>query len=181
MSCWGSNYYGELGNGTLTSSTAPVGVTSLSNATASAFGVGNQSCAVRQNGTVACWGDNSYGQLGNGTNTNASTFVSVSNIVDATALGVGTSHSCALRSGGSVVCWGYNGYGQLGNGTTSASTVPVSVANVTTASAITGGGSHTCAVRSNGTVACWGYNGYGQLGNASTTASTTAVDVVGLN
>jgi alpha-tubulin suppressor-like RCC1 family protein len=180
MSCWGSNYYGELGNASTVSTTAPVAVTSLTSVTATAFGLGNHSCAVRQNGNVACWGDNYYGQLGNGSTTAASTFVTVSNIVDATALALGAYHSCALRSGGGVVCWGTGSSGELGNGATSMSTVPVTVANVS-ANAITGGGSHTCALRSNGTVTCWGYNGYGQLGNGTLTAASTAVDVVGLN
>lgn len=181
MSCWGGNYYGQLGNGLTTSTTAPVAVLGLANATATAWGQGNHNCAIRQGGTVACWGSNSYGQLGNGTTTSATTFVTVGGLVDATALALGMSHSCALRQGGSVSCWGDNYYGELGNGTTTASTSPTAVSNLASVSAVSAGSDHTCAMRSNGTVVCWGANGYGQLGNASTTSSLIPVEVAGLN
>lgn len=73
------------------------------------------SSAVFSGGSVKCWGNNSYGQLGNGTVATATTPVSVTGLATATAVANGRLHTCALLTGGTVTCWGYNGYGQLGN------------------------------------------------------------------
>jgi alpha-tubulin suppressor-like RCC1 family protein len=181
VSCWGAGVYGQLGNGTTTSATTPVGVTSLTNATLGAFGQGQHECVIQKGGGIACWGANSYGQLGNGTTTDASTFVTVSNVTDAVSLGLGYAHSCAVRQGGAVVCWGNNASGQLGNGTTTSSSLPIATSNLSSVQSISAGSSFTCAIRSNGTVACWGTNGYGQLGNGTSTSSLVPVDVIGLN
>jgi len=142
---------------------------------------GNHSCALLVSGAVQCWGNNSEGQLGNGTTTASTTPVPVSGISTATAVAVGTSHSCAVLAGGSVQCWGDNRFGQLGNGTTTSSTTPITVSGISTATVVEMGSSHSCALLASGAMQCWGSNGWGQLGNGTTTASTTPVTVRGIS
>ncbi len=132
--CWGYNGSGQLGNGTKIDSSTAVTVSGLSGATsiAAAFsnnGTDGDTCAVLAGGTVQCWGDNSYGQLGNGTTTtpDAGTTALVSGLSSATAVIAGEGYACALLSNHSVQCWGNNGNGELGNGTTTNSLTPVPV------------------------------------------------------
>ncbi|MEM5880180.1 MAG: hypothetical protein QXQ16_02740, partial [Candidatus Aenigmatarchaeota archaeon] len=81
------------------------------------------------NGSIACWGDNMYGQLGDGTTTSKSTPVLVQGIDNAVSVAAGEAHTCALLSNGSIACWGRNGRGQLGDGTTTDRYTPVLVLN----------------------------------------------------
>ena len=132
-------------------------------------------------GSAWAWGDNGFGQLGNGTTTNSSTPIAVSlpGGTTVTAIAGGGYHSLALTSSGQVLAWGYNGYGQLGNGTTTNSSTPVAVSlpSGTTVTAIAGGRFHSLALTSTGQVLAWGYNGNGQLGNGTTTSSNIPVAV----
>ena len=186
--CWGKNQYGQLGNGTTTSPTTPVAVTmsgalagkTVTNITAG----GRHTCAVLSDGTAACWGNNWYGQLGNGTTAiDPTTPVAVTSgaLTNKTVTNItaGSSHTCAVTSDGTAACWGYNYSGQLGNGTTTNSTTPVAVTSGAltnkTVTDITAGLHNTCAVTSDGTVACWGNNGSGQLGDNTGVRSKTPV------
>jgi len=175
VQCWGSNSKGQLGNGTNTDSNIPVGVSRITTATAIAAAGDGQTCAVLSDGTVNCWGDNGYGELGNGTFTGSNIPVPVNGISTATEIAMGSSLTCALLSDGTVKCWGYNFYGELGNGTTTNSNSPVGVIGISSPIALAGGAYHTCAVLSGGTVYCWGDNSNGQLGNGTNTDSTTPV------
>ena len=156
VACWGWNYYGQLGNGTTTTeSVVPVPVSNLNDATAIAAG-GSHTCALKADHTVACWGSNQNGQLGNGTTTESNVPVSVSNLDDAIAISVDLRHTCALKADHTVACWGYNDHGQLGIGSTVDWDVPVTVSNLDDATAITTGGYYTCALKADHTVVCWG-------------------------
>jgi uncharacterized repeat protein (TIGR02059 family) len=186
VQCWGENNYGQLGDGTTTQRTAPVGVSGLSSGVEAVATGGNHSCALLTDGGVKCWGFNGKGQLGNGNFTNQSSPVDVVGLsANVTALTAGQSHSCALVSGGTVQCWGWNGNGQLGTGTTSDSLTPADVNGLPPSGesvvAITADIYHTCALVSNGSAHCWGRNIYGILGDGTTTQRTSPVAVSGLS
>jgi alpha-tubulin suppressor-like RCC1 family protein len=186
--CWGSNRSGELGSEVSPGSTSPVTVTGGGGSfTARDIAAGrNHTCAVRANGTVACWGSNSSGQIGDGTiGGNRLSPFTIPNLSNVVGIAAGEAHTCALRADGTAKCWGANGNGQLGVGNTlGPSGIPVTVSGLSKAVAIaaggTLGGSHTCALIADGTVQCWGANGSGQLGTGNTTQSSIPVTVSGL-
>jgi alpha-tubulin suppressor-like RCC1 family protein len=107
-------------------------------------------------GTPWAWGLNDFGQLGDGTTTDSSVPVQVSNLTGVVAVATGGVHSLALDSNGDVWAWGANFVGQLGDGTTTNSSVPVQVVNLTGSVAVAGGGNHSLALDSNGNVWAWG-------------------------
>jgi alpha-tubulin suppressor-like RCC1 family protein len=190
--CWGDNSYGELGTGTFVpsqvrggpptdSSSVPVAVTGISTAVGVSASRGYHTCAVLQNGTVRCWGDNGNGQLGDGSSTTSATPVTTAGITTATAVAAGDFHSCALLQDGTVDCWGLNYSGQLGDGSMNSSYTPVRVSGISTAVAVSTGVIHSCAVLQGGTVRCWGNNGSGELGDGTTTDSCIPVTARGIS
>jgi len=140
-----------------------------------ALGGANPAIAATPSGGVYAWGDNSNGQLGNGTTTNSSTPVVITlapAVTAATAVAAGQDHSLAVGSDGKVYAWGANNHDQLGDGTTTQRLTPVLVNPPTglTATAIAAGGFHSLAIGSDGNAYAWGSNLYGQLGNGTTAA-----------
>jgi len=191
---WGYNFYGQLGNNTTTNSSVPVAVTTVGTPLAGksvvAISAGtSHSLALSSDGSLAAWGYNTYGQLGN--NSTAQNNVPVAVTTTGTPLAgktvvsaaAGGYHNIALCSDGTLITWGENNFGQLGNNTTTNSLVPVAVTTAGTALAgktviaVTAGQYHSMALCSDGTIATWGYNLYGQLGNNSTTNSSVPVAV----
>jgi alpha-tubulin suppressor-like RCC1 family protein len=141
---------------------------------------GEHSCVLLVSGAVHCWGQNTRGQLGNGTTVASPAPVRAGSLSDAVEIAAGFEHSCARRTGGQVMCWGGNASGQLGDGSTTQRTAPVAVSGLADASQIATGHDHSCALRTGGTVACWGANGSGQLGDGTTLPRSTPVAVTGL-
>jgi alpha-tubulin suppressor-like RCC1 family protein len=183
VKCWGDRRSGQLGDGTggvySGSSSVPVPVSGITGATQVAAGR-YHSCAIVTGGAVKCWGGNSYGQLGAGSNADSKVPVDVSGITGATQISTGDSHSCLLGAGGAVKCWGNNSFGQLGDGSSSNSNVPVPVSGITGATQVAAGSSHSCALVAGGAVKCWGNNSQGKLGDGSTSNSSVPVPVSGI-
>lgn len=180
--CWGWNEDGQLGNGSTRTprQRSPVAIAGLEGATLLRAGYAH-SCALRSDGTVHCWGQNTHGQLGDGTTLARLAPVPVAGLVDATTLAMGANHGCALVAGGRVWCWGGNAAGQLGDGTTEARASPVEVAGVTDAVAVVAGAEHTCALVAEGGARCWGDNSAGQLGDGTVVSRPWAVPVLGVD
>ncbi len=181
VKCWGYNNYGELGYGDTASRDTPGPDVDLGGAATKIISGTYHTCALLSTGSVKCWGDNSYGQLGYGDTTQRTSPESDIDLGGtATQITVGDSHTCALLSSGNVKCWGYNGYGQLGYGnTTNRNTPGADIALGAATIQLTAGANHTCSILSTGNVKCWGYNGYGQLGYGNTTnRNTPGLDLV---
>ena len=135
---------------------------------------------VKSDETVWAWGENGYGQLGNGTNINSLTPVPVLGLTGVTAVAAGVYNGYALSAGG-VWAWGAGNNGQLGNGMNLNSNVPVPVLGLNTGvTAIASRQASGYALKTDGTVWAWGLNQYGALGNGSTVNSNLPVPVIGL-
>jgi alpha-tubulin suppressor-like RCC1 family protein len=184
--CWGSNTYGQLGDGTTTGRTIPSLIPGISGTTDVTVGF-RHSCALKSDGTVSCWGFNSYGQLGNGTTVNRPNPTAVTGLTDVASIVAGDDHTCALKNNGTARCWGRGVEGQLGYGDVTNIPAPVYVLNSDGAtalnglSALTAGYAHTCGLKNDGTTKCWGNNAYGQLGDGTYTTRLLATTVTGLS
>jgi alpha-tubulin suppressor-like RCC1 family protein len=167
--CWGSDGFGQIGNGATTGNqVSPVQESSGSTLWSQVSAFSNHTCAVRSNGTLWCWGSDSSGQIGNGA-TSSNQVSPVQESTSATnwaSVSTGDSHTCAVKTNGTLWCWGSDSGGQLGNGQTSG-TQESPVQEATGATdwdfAISGYQS-TCAVKTNGSLWCWGSNALGELG-----------------
>jgi alpha-tubulin suppressor-like RCC1 family protein len=135
--------------------------------------------ALKADGTVETWGDNTYGQLGAGASTTGR-LIPVKLFTGAVAVAAGNSHSTAIKADHTVWTWGDNSYGQLGDGTTTSRSSPKQVKGLTDVIAVAAGVEHTVALKSDGTVWVWGSNPDGELGNGTTTNSYTPIMVPGL-
>ncbi len=192
VSAWGRNIYGQLGDGTQTSSLIPVQVHGpdnvgfLTNIIALTAGSEGHSMALKDNGTVWTWGNNEYGQLGDGTTTNRNTPAQVSGLSGIVAISGGYYCSFALKNDGTLWAWGANWFGMLGDGTTTDRLSPVQVHGpnntgfLTGVAAILDGGIyHTLAVKTDGTIWAWGSNASGKLGDGTTTDRLSPIQVHG--
>ncbi len=201
--CWGCDLAGQLGDGrsaallgldapdlvSRLSVTEPVPVAGLPAATQLALGTAGtcnaHSCALTLDGEVYCWGENRWGQLGDGSAPPAQlpcvrpTPARVPGLSQIRQLAAGGGHTCALRADGRVFCWGSNDAGQLGDGTTLQRRSPVEVQGLTGVEALALGGQHSCAL-AHGAASCWGANDDGQLGTGDQRPRTAPARVEGL-
>lgn len=182
LRCWGENLHGEVGDGTKSPRTTPVLLGDLGTSVIDvAFG-GDHACALLRGGTVRCWGDNSRGQLGDGTRDERTRPTPVMGLTGVTRIFAGERHSCALRGGGEVWCWGDNMDGQIGPPATDVfRTAPARVDGLSNVTELAAGGSHTCALVSGGQVQCWGFNSDGQLGDGTNIGRPQPMPVSGLS
>jgi len=143
---------------------------------------GNHTCAIPPAGPATCWGENTKGQLGDGTTTDRPVAGAVGTADPLVQISAGSSrHSCGLTATGRAVCWGQNTRGTIGDGTTADRPSPVDVVGLTgPVRTILAGGSHTCALLEDGSVTCWGRNDFAQLGNGTLADSPVPGAVVGL-
>jgi alpha-tubulin suppressor-like RCC1 family protein len=191
--CWGDNRSGQLGGAKKKLVRAPALVESLGNDVARlALGESaDHTCAVSNNGALWCWGENSDGQIGDGSQANRKKPVQVETTASGESLGevtdacTGALHTCAQTTDGSVWCWGSNEFGQLGNATQKDERRPVRVAidGAVAQGSLSCGANHTCAIANDGSLQCWGDNAYSQLGNGAGTldAGSSPKTVTGLN
>ncbi|MCB1388093.1 MAG: hypothetical protein KDK12_02915 [Rhodobacteraceae bacterium] len=183
--CWGYNGFGALGSGGFDGSNIPQRVAGLPRNLRDIAAGDLHACAIDQAGAAYCWGENSFGQVGDGSVGGIRPWPSmVDGIGDVSLTGIagGGSHTCALSDSGMVYCWGNNSLGQLGNGTTESSAAPVMVQGLPDPVAdavvgLTAGYDFNCALTSQGAAYCWGDNTHGQLGDGTNTASSVAVRV----
>lgn len=180
--CWGSNSSGQLGTGNTQDHAFPVRAGSFSGAQSVACG-DYHTCALSNNpARIRCWGENSDGQLGNGTSINSSTPVSVTFSVPAGEYPVhvtaGGFSTCAVLNTGTAWCWGNNGMGQLGLGHYQDQRSPVLVPGSNGLVRITAGAYFTCALNAVGNIWCWGLNEFGQLGTGNTESTLSPVQVL---
>jgi alpha-tubulin suppressor-like RCC1 family protein len=186
VKCWGSNYHGQIGDDTRVHRVKPVDVTGLESGVVAITAGEEYVCALTTAGGAKCWGDNTVGELGDGTAEHRGTPVDVLGLGSGvTAIDGGQLHTCAVTEAGGVECWGENNRGQLGNEKNTkfsdVNAVPVDVVGLQTGVVdVAAGRLHTCALKTDGSVACWGWNSDGQLGDGTKTWSVAPVNVIGL-
>src|SRR5580658_2637833 len=128
--------------------------------------------------SIAAWGDDSRGELGDGNFTQADTPAGVGGVSGVRAVAAGDGFDLALLSNGTVLAWGENQYGQLGNGSAGTQVAtPAPVKGLSDVTAVSAGGGHALALLADGRVMAWGYNAFGQLGDGTTSDSSTPVEV----
>jgi alpha-tubulin suppressor-like RCC1 family protein len=186
--CWGSNQFGELGDGSGSDARIPVLV-----AGGFAFGTisstSNYACGLTTSGRAVCWGHGRLGRLGNGSITDQATPSAVLGDHQFSSVSVGGVHACGLDLTGAAYCWGDNTNGQLGTETSETcldlgalvpcSTQPVAVGGGLVFTSISAGFFHTCALTATGAAFCWGRNAFGSLGDGTVTPRRTPVAVAG--
>lgn len=179
VACWGSNTYGQAGDGTTgTFKRVPVYVSGVTDAKAVAVGL-SSACAIVGGGSVKCWGRNTLGDLGDGTGVDSAVPVDVAGISSATVIDGYGSHYCVGLSEGGAKCWGQGAFMQLGDGTKVNAFTPVSVASLTgSVRQIAATRVNTCAIMENNSVWCWGTNADSSLGAGGN--MTTPAQIVGI-
>jgi alpha-tubulin suppressor-like RCC1 family protein len=178
--CWGSNGYGKLGDGTTVDRYTATPVAGLADVVAIDAGQ-MHTCAVRAGGSLVCWGTNNRGQLGNDAVQSSALPIVVAGVSGATAVSSGTFHTCVRLAASTLQCWGENTGGSLGDGTDVRRNYPVSVVGISTATDVVASIWHSCALLADGSARCWGNNASGFLGDGTRTARHLPTIVVGLN
>lgn len=178
--CWGDNRWGQLGVALPpTMRSAPAIVPGISNVVRVSVG-GRHSCAEMTDTSIRCWGDNSYGQLGDNMELRreqrAVQLAPGVALTNALMVSTGTIHTCTALNDGGAFCWGFNGSAALGVGVRDTGGPmfprPIMLPSGHALRHIAAGNSHTCGLGSSGEVLCWGYNQYGEVGVGRPSSNT---------
>lgn len=176
---WGDNRFGQLGFGeSIAQAPAPTRLTSLPARIVDFSSRSMHSMALTSDGAVWIWGDNRYGQIGNGSKKTVWTPQRVADLTDITAVAAGAGHSLALKTDGTVLAWGWNSDGQIGNGQFTDQLNPTAVIGLTNVVAIWAGERWSLALRGDGSLVSWGSNNYGQLGDGTFATRSQAMLVI---
>lgn len=190
VKCWGANHRGKLGDGGSADSSTPVQVSGLTSGVVDIEANPADTCALKDDHTLWCWGSNNDGTLGDGTSNHSNVPKQVAGLPAVASLApsqIEAFSRCVVTTGGAVWCWGRNNVGQLGGGAPAGfHGLPVAVATLGSGvAAVSFGNAHGCALKTNGAVVCWGWNDYGQVGkggfdtaSAPTTLTALAGDTV---
>ena len=180
--CWGSNRSGQIGNGLSSGTSASPARAGAPRTFDQISAGGSHTCARTSTGQVFCWGDNDYGQLGDGTFDQSSTPTQVIGGHTFDQLATGGTHSCGLDAAGVLRCWGRNDAGQLGIANMNTNLdAPTQVDQAGPFTHVAAGPEHTCAITSAGATYCWGGNSDGQLGQSTQGSDSPAALLVGGN
>lgn len=183
VSCWGSNAEGQLGDGSFNARRTPVAVAGLGSGVRRIAASLNHSCAIAGNGGVLCWGDNFFGQLGDGSDSDRNQPVAVRGAASGQSeLAAGYRHACAGSTDRLLArCWGNNFSGQLGNGEFSNRLLPRPVTGLDAGVTSVGTGfQHSCAFAGPRGTFCWGDGSSGQLGQGASQSALVPVAVAQL-
>jgi alpha-tubulin suppressor-like RCC1 family protein len=165
--CWGSNYNGQLGDGTtVTARLTPVAVATTLRFRQVSAGWGH-ACGVTADNRAYCWGSNGVGALGDGTLDDHYTPVAVAGGRRFRQVDAGSDFTCGVTPDDRAYCWGNNFTGQLGDGTTATRLVPKAVAGGLYFKHVRTGPQHTCGITTTNRAYCWGYNANGELGDST--------------
>ena len=183
--CWGRGTDGQLGDGTSTDRATPTPVIGLDVDVVGLDAGGATTCAVLASGGLRCWGNNVYGQVGDGTQVARPSPVDVVGLTGPiAAVTLGSAHTCATTTAGALACWGWAYSGRLGNGENGVSqvhTAPITLTTLTgPADLPRAGNAFSCTRVGAARVSCWGENSSGQLGNGGQVPASEPILVAGV-
>ncbi len=165
LKCWGDQSYGKQGDG-YTSGSKYIPTVVDSGVAYSYVTTGYDStCAITSGGVLKCFGFNSYGQIGNGTTTNATSPTVIDSGVSYARVAMGHYHTCGVTTTGILKCWGYNDSAQVGNNSIVYQMTPQVIDSGVAYSEIALGYNSSCALTTTSDTKCWGSNNYGQYGD----------------
>jgi alpha-tubulin suppressor-like RCC1 family protein len=176
--CWGWNYYGELGNGTVSGESeyfpTPLAVKG-DHLFHGLTGSESHTCALEADGTAYCWGYNGKGELGvsDPQVKGSPEPIAVEGGLKFAQIAAGYDHSCAIDAAGKAYCFGFNYKGAIGNGNYDDQNKPAAVSGNLAFNEVRAGLDCSCGLTKDGKAYCWGNNEYGQIGNGSDDTNAT--------
>ena len=174
--CWGQNLRGAAGVGRTSRYVGtPQLIGSPTDGWVDVSSGGWHTCAVRGDGSLWCWGQNSFGQVGTGKDGIQAAPAQIGTGSSWMKVSTSWGHTCGVTTTGELWCWGLNKDGQIGNGTRDDAWAPQRVAPGTVWTTVAAGDANTCALDSSGQAWCWGGNRYSQLGSGAGPSSTVPV------